>query len=103
MADRGVLGATEGAREMALREGVEGITDVAREIDGVLIGSGVGAGGRIDHPKKAVRTAVSDGSARVPVGVGVVSRGDGIDGESSSSTVGEGKETDAMIPSIDWT
>lgn len=100
-AGRGVLGAgvpsraTEEARETA-REGVAGMTDVARESDGVFAGSENGAGGSMDHPKKAVRTATSDGSERPAVDVGVDSRC-GVDGGESPSTVEEGSETDEIM------
>lgn len=104
-AGRGVLGvgvpsrATEEARDAA-REGVAGMTDVARESDGVFAGSENGAGGRMDHPKKAVRTATSDGSERLAVGVGVDSRC-GVDGGESSSTPEEGRETDETMLRIE--
>ncbi len=77
------------------------MTDVARERDGVLTGSENGAGGRMDHPKKAVRTATSDGSERVAIGVGVVSRC-GVDGGELSRTLEEGSETDEMMLRIEW-
>lgn len=78
-----------------------GATEPARETDdGVLMGSGA-AGGRIDHPNRAVSMDVSEGSTRRGMAldtdcpVGVVG--------SSSRTEEDGKDTELMIDTNDCT
>ena len=97
--------ATEEARELKLRDGVAGATELAREMEGVLVGSG-GAGGRMDQPKRAVKTAVSEGSTR---GIEVVEAleidsSDGVDGSTPSKIEDDdGNDTDEMMEYNDWT
>ena len=80
----GVLSrAIEDAREGVVRMGVPRATDPAREIDGVLEGSG-GTGGSMAQPNTAVRIAISEGWARDIDAV------EALEGLSSVGVVGSG-------------
>ncbi len=90
--------ATDGAREEAIRDGVAGTTELARESEGGFAGSG-GVGGSIAHPKRAVKTDVSEGSTR---GNEVAEENEGISsvgvvGSKRSRMEDDGNETEDMI------
>lgn len=98
-------GATDGER--TARVGVEGATELAREMDGaddVRALSAGGAGSTIAHPNKDVMTAISDGfgCAGVMLGIGFgTSLGDCVWLASGDANVGN--MTEDIVDSNDCT
>ena len=80
-------GATDGARDAVLRDGVADTADPVRENGNEALVDSGGVGGRIDHPKRAANIDVSEGSTR---------RGMALDADSSTSEVGSSSGTDEV-------
>lgn len=96
------LGATEDERERT-DVGVDARKELMLEIDCVRVRSAGGVGGRIDQPKRATTTAVSEG-----IGSGSGCGAGAVDGESPFDSLSKsggkaGFVTDDTVENRDWT
>src|ERR1700685_439630 len=89
---------TDGIMELAREnDGVRGIMELARDRDGVCGRSSSGEGGARVHPKRDVRTAISDGCTSEAGGDDLESSVVGVGGCSSPEMDGVGRMTGKSV------